>query len=147
MSWFTTVKSDIDAFLNKQVAPHEAEMIAGFQAIVPVLSVILPAIESTAGMSAAAKAVASQVVVTAQAVIGKLSSTPAVADIDSAFAAISAVATVLPPSIEPEALAAIGFAQSLYAQFKSGVVAEPASAPVPTGPAVKLASGTVAASA
>lgn len=148
MSWFNTIKSDVDAFLARQVAPREAEVIAAFQGILPVLNVVLPMIEATAGMSAGGKAVASQVVSTAQAIIGKLSGTATMADIDSAFAAISALATVLPATVEPEVTTAIGFAQSLYAQFKSGIAVAAVAPPPAAGPGVVLSNtATVTASA
>ena len=148
MSWFTTLKSDVDAFLARQVAPAEAEVIAAFQGILPVLHVALPAIEGTIGMHAGAKAVASQVLATAQAVLSRLSATASVTDIDSAFAAVSALATVLPVSSEPEVMVAIGCAQSLYAQFKSGVAVPAVAPPAATGPGVTISpSASVAASA
>ncbi len=148
MSWFTTIKSDVDAFLARQVAPGEAEVIAAFQGILPVLHVALPAIEGAMGMNAGAKAVAAQVLATAQAVLSKLSGTASVSDIDSAFAAVSALATVLPASIEPEVLVAIGFAQSLYAQFTSGIAVPAVAPPAATGPGVTISpSASVPASA
>ena len=148
MSWFTIIKSDMDAFLGRAGAPREAEVIAAFRGVLPVLNVALPLIEVAAGVSANARAVATQVVVTAQAVITRLSDTPAVADVDSAFAAISALATVLPAGVEPEVLAAIGFAQAVYAQFKAGILVPAATLPVAAGPGVVLSdTGTVTASA
>ncbi len=148
MSWFTTIKSDMDAFLGREVAPCEAEVIAAFRGVLPVLNVALPMIEGAVGMTANARAVASQVVVTTQTVITRLSNCPTVTDVDSAFAAISALATVLPASVEPEVLAAIGFAQSVYAQFKAGIAVAPAAAPAATGPGVVLSgTGTVTAGA
>lgn len=148
MSWFTTIKTDIDSFLARQVAPAETEVIAAFRGILPVLHVALPMIETAAGMSAGAKDIASQVVVTAQAVLSRLSGTATITDIDSAFAAVSALATVLPSTVEPEVLVAIGFAQSIYAQFKSGVVVTPVAPPAVTGGSTPVSpSATVTASA
>ena len=148
MSWFTTIKTDIDGFLARRVAPAEPEVVAAFQGILPVLHAALPMIESAAGMSAGAKDIAGQVVVTAQAVLARLSGTATVIDIDSAFAAVSALATVLPPTIEPEVMVALGFAQALYAQFKSGIVVAPVAPPAATGVPTPLSSGaTVTAGA
>lgn len=129
MNLVSQFENFVSSFFKKtSTTEGEEKVVAAFQLTLPIIEGLAAGIETEAGLSSSAKVAITHVLSVAQAVLGALASSPSVTNIESAYAALTAVGNVIAPDATAEGNTVIAMAQAAYAEFKAGITVTPSAA-------------------